>query len=261
MFKPKISVTIPNTSNSVTITDVTGFYPTDSTGYEQGTGLPENGGVWNKKVQAQFLGETPSNLIFTPYTDNELPSASLPGDFKDGLWLITQYFCQEITGLGYTLNAAKTVMTKTDSDAWVDPLGIFEGVYGLLYRPSDEGFLIDDISVITALTTSSITLSKELTGATTNSNLWRIYKASTYVLVMNKGEGELIADIGDMALNGLNNGVGCDTDKSVKLWNRLLLKYSAQINLACGNYAKAHNAAVLFGESCTNPNPACTSCD
>lgn len=263
MFVPKISISIPNTSASVTITDITGTSPADSTGYGQGSGSPIDNTIWNKQVYAQFLGETPSQLTFLPYTTNDDVSASLVGDFKDGIWLFTQYFCEEVTGLGYTLNTAKTVMTKTDSDVWDSSStgSIFSGVYGLIYSPGDESFNVDDISVINSLSNTSITLSSALTGATNNSSLWRVYKVQKYVLVMNEAESKLISDIGDMSLSALHCGTGCDAEKATKLWNRMLLKYSAQINMSCGNYTKAHNAAVLFAQTCTDPNPICTSCD
>lgn len=264
MFTPKISISVPNTSTSVTITDITGTSPTDSTGYGQTSGSPVSNAVWNKLVYAQFLGDSPAKLNFLPYTTNIDVSASLAGDFKDGIWLFTQYFCEEVADLGYTLNTAKTVMTKTDSDVWDSSStgSIFSGVYGLIYTGSStEPSVIDGISLINSLSNASITLSSALTGATTNSNVWRVYRVQKYVLIMNEAESKLIADIGDMSLNALHCGVGCDAEKASKLWNRMLLKYSAQINMSCGNYTKAHNAAVLFAQTCSDPNPNCTSCD
>jgi hypothetical protein len=264
MFTPKISISVPNTSTSVTITDITGTYPTDSTGYGQGSGSPASNAVWNKLVYALFLGDSPTKLNFLPYTTNIDVSASLVGDFKDGIWLFTQYFCEEVENLTYTLNTAKTVMTKGDGDVWDSSStgSIFSGVYGLIYNGSStEPSVIDNISVINSLTNPSITLSSALTGASANSNVWRVYRVQKYVLIMNEAESKLIADIGDMSLNALHCGVGCDAEKASKLWNRMLLKYSAQINMSCGNYIKAHNAAVLFAQTCSDPNPNCTSCE
>jgi len=263
MFVPKISISIPNDSASVTITDITGTSPADATGYGQGDGSPVDNTVWNKLVYAQFLGETPSQLNFLPYTTNEDVSASLVGDFKDGIWLFTQYFCDYI-GLSYTLSIDKTVLTKTDSTVWDSSStgSTFSGAYGLIYTGSStEPSVIDNVSVINSLSNASITLSSALTGASNSSDLWRVYKVQKYVLVMNEAESKLISDIGDMSLSALHCGTGCDSEKALKLWNRMLLKYSAQINMSCGNYTKAHNAAVLFAQTCTDPNPICTSCD
>jgi hypothetical protein len=258
MFTPKISISVPVTSDGFYIADITGTSPADATGYGQGTGLPASNAIWNKKVTAQYLGQAPVELTFLPYTTNEDVAATIPASITDGIYLVTQYFCQEITGLSYTLDAGKVTMTKSDSDQWADPLGIFAGVYGLIYSPGSEAFALADISPIASLSNTSITLSKTLTGASGSSNLWRVYKVSKYVLVIIEGERRLVSDIGDMALNSLHCGGGCNTARNAELMNRLLLKYSAQINMACGNYTKAHNAAVLFNQACTNSNPACT---
>ena len=150
------------------------------------------------------------------------------------------------------------ILTKTNADQWADPLGLFEGVYGLIIS-GGAAFNVDDVSPILSLDNSTITLSTALSGATTDSDVWVVYKVQKYILVLNTAEGDLISDIGDMAISSLRNGQGCDPVTSMALWNRFLLKMSAQINLACGNYTKAHNAAVLLSQS-ADPNPGCSNC-
>lgn len=258
MFTPKISIgSIPLDASSMLITDITGNYPTDTTGYLQAAYLPQNSAEWYKQTFAQYLGEQPDALVFNPTTDNVAPSATLSYQMIDGVYLITQYFSRSVDTLGYTLSVDKKTLTKNNADQWSDPLGLFEGVYGLIFN-NDENFAIDNMSTIGSLTNTTIELQSALTGASDNDPLWLIYKVQKNILVLNTGEGALMKDIGDMALSTLTCG-GCDSNKTSALFDRLMLKFSAQVNFNCGNYAKAHNAAILFSESST-PTSNCSGC-
>jgi hypothetical protein len=258
MFIPKISVTnIPLDSSSLTITDITGDSPTDTTGYLQAPYLPQNNLEWYKQATIQAIGTTPTNLVFFPSTDNQEPTATFSYQISDGVHLVTQYFTKSLSGLGYSISVDLKTLTKTNTDVWADPLGIFEGVMGVIVS-ADEDFDIDDVSLIASLTNTEIVLSSALTGGVANGDLWIVYKAQKYILVLNEGEGKLIKDIGDMALTELT-GNGCNSEKTSLLFDRLLLKHSAAVNFACGNYVKAHNAAVLL-ENSKSLTSNCSNC-
>lgn len=258
MFTPKINIgSIPLDASSFLITDITGNSPADTTGYLQAAYLPQTSAEWFKQIYAQKLGASPAKLAFSPTTDNVAPSATIAYTMTDGVYLITQYFTKELTTLEYTLDVTSKILTKTNTDQWADPLGIFEGVHSVIVS-ADENFDVDDASVISAVTNTTLTLQSALTGGEVDGPLWIIYKVSKYILVLNTGEGSLISDIGDMALDTLTCG-GCDHEKTDALLRRLFLKFSAQINFNCGNYAKAHNAAILYSEA-ASPTSNCTGC-
>lgn len=259
MFTPKISITgMPKDSSSITIEDITGNSPGDTTGYLQAPYLPQTNTEWYKQVRAQAIGTTPANLTFFPATDNQEPKATLQYQFQDGVYFVMVFFTKQITGLGYSLSVDLKTLTKTNLDQWADPLGLFEGVFGLI-KSTTEVFNIEDISSISSVTNTEIVLTDALTGAVANDDLWIVYKASKYILITNDGEGKLIKDIGDMALSDISCGSGCDHEKSSLLFDRMLLKFSAQTNFACGNYVKAHNAAILLSNS-KSLTETCTNC-
>lgn len=257
MFTPKISITgIPLDASSFILTDITGNSPTDATGYGQAGYLPQNNTEWFKQVRLQYLGANPSDLSFSPTTDNALPVATLGATLPDGIHLITVYFTKELTGLGYTLDATKKILTKTNADQWADPLGLFAGMSALIVS-ADENFSVDDASVISTVSNTVLNLQSTLTGGITDGNLWAIYKVQKYILVLNQGEQRLVNAIGDLALTNLACN-GCNKDLTDPLMDTLMLKFSAQINFNCGNYAKAHNAALLLSNSDSTVN--CTTC-
>jgi len=259
-FVPKISITeIPKTATSLKISDVTGVSPLDPTGYAQVPGvLPDGPTDWATKiVTIQLLGSTPTQVLFVPDSDKSEPAGTLNYTFQDGVHLVTQYFIKQI-GLSYSLNAGKTVLTKTDSTPWVDPLGLLDGVYALQWVTS--GSLPNNttgFSKITAMTDTEITLNTPLTGATNSADLCIIYKVTKNLLILNGGEGKLLADIGDMSLSALKSD-GCNTETTSALFNRVLLKTAAQIAFSCGNYSKAHDAALLLSQSSQTSN--CSNC-
>jgi hypothetical protein len=257
-FEPKIQVSnIPKTSDSFKLTDITGNAPTDDTGYQQAPQLPQLNTEWYKQVYVGKFGTIPSQVMFTTDGDEQLVEATLSHTFEDGVHLVTAYFTKQLTGLSYTLNAGKTVLTKTNVDQWADPYGIFEGVYGLI-KSADEDFSLEDVATIASVTNTTITLNETLTGASADNDLWILYKVSKYILITNEGEGSLISDIGDMAISALANGDGCSNEKSLQLLSRLMLKHASQIAFSCANYSKAHNAAVLLASKSSSVN--CTTC-
>lgn len=255
MFIPKIRISVPKTSDSLTVTDITGTSPADATGYDLADYLPQDNVSWgNKQSFVQALGSSEVTTLSLNYTT---AAGTFDYTMADGIYLLTQYFCVETDAAAYTIDADLKVLTKTDATPWIDPLGLFEGVYGLVI--SDSVPTIEDVAPITAITNSTVTLSAALTGATTDAPVWVVYKVQKYFMVVNDAHADLVSDIGDMALSSLRNGQGCDNSKALALWRRIMLKFSAETNMACGNYTKAHNAIVLLTQS-SESNPNCSTC-
>ena len=219
--------------------------------------MPQVNTEWYKQAFITPLGGTQTQLSFAT-GDDQLAAAQLSYTFADGVYLVTEYFSKQLTGPEYSIDATLKILTKTNADQWADPLGLFEGVYGLIVSVG-AGFNVDDVSPILSLTNSTLTLSTALSGGVNDGDIWVVYKVMKYIMVAHTAEADLISDIGDMAISSLRNGQGCSPDVSLALWNRFLLKMSAQINMSCGNYTKAHNALVLLSQS-AEPNPGCSTC-
>ena len=242
MFTPKIDITGINiTSDKWTVTDVTGVSPTDATGYGQAAYLPANNSIWVKEVFAQYLGSTPVNVPFNPIGNNVLVSAEMSHQLADGVYLITEYFSRSLTGLLYSVDGTKKILTKTGGNPWIDPLGTFAGVYAVCLGPYTT---IGNCSLISSLTSTVLTLVSAITALEANSNLTAVYKASKYVLITSDGSNKLMQEIGDMALLCQE----CDTATSNSLIKKIMIQAAAKINFNCGNYSKAHNAALLLSK-------------
>jgi hypothetical protein len=272
MFVPKISISnVPLNASSMLITDITGnttdLVP-DTTGYiHASTYYPQNKTSWHKFVHGQFLGALPSQYLYNPITDKDsTSSATVTIALADGIWLISEYWMRkssDVSGLtlNYTIDPARTTLTRGGGTDWKDngaAAGVFEGLYAIGKGDSTITTL-DDLSVISALTTSTITLNTALNATVADSGaLNMFYRAQKYALVMNEGEQSLISDIGDMAIASMS-GQACNESQSCALAHRMMVKLAAQIAFNCGNYAKAHNAAILFNKS-VSPNTNCISC-
>jgi len=271
MFVPKISITaIPTDASSMLITDITGSLTTgtiDTTGYDSAgsyTYYPQNNTQWKKFVLAQLLGSTPTQYYFDPTTDySGTVSGTVTIDLSDGIWLISTYFMVASTTPTYTIDATRKILTRVGGNPFVDVgsvPGVFEGVYAMSLADAAVTSPQDIWSTVASVTATTVTLSTALdAGATTNSDLNLYYRAQKYLLVMNQGERSLISNIGDMAISSLA-GQGCDNQKSCELAGRMILKLAAQIHFNCGNYAKAHNAAVLFSNSVSTNSSNCSDC-
>jgi hypothetical protein len=256
MFTPKIKISNVNADSSKwTVEDITGTSPTDPTGYGQAGYLPANSGVWTKQVTAQYLGALPAVVPFTSPGDELLVSAELSYQLQDGVYLITEYFAVPFTGLQYTVDVTKRILTRTGGNPWVDPLGTFAGVHGVM-KGVFTGYA--DLSQISSVSATTLTLTDAINTLVTNDNLTVVYKASKYILITSAGSKKLLSAIGDMALAEFSPG-NCDTQKSAELFNHIALKSAIAIHFNCGNYSKAHNGAVLL-----NQLPAisdgCSSC-
>lgn len=269
MFVPKISITnIPADASSMLITDITGNWPTDPTGYEDGVPpdylyYPQDNTQWAKLVEAQKLGEVPVEYLFSPLTDKTEVAGTIPINLTDGVWLVTQYFLTTTGIYGgnllYSINGAGDTLTRTGGDPWVDAgsvPGIFSDVYAICGESYNSAQLID-FHKVTSLNSTTLVVNGD-TQLTANDPLTLVFRVQKYILVMNEGEQSLISDIGSMAIAELE-GQGCNENKSCLLAHRLMLKLSAQIAFADGNYSKAHKAAILFNQS-TSGTSECTSC-
>ena len=271
MFVPKITLTnVPVDASSVLITDVTGDLTTgtiDTTGYDSAGSYPyypQNNTQWKKFVLAQYLGGSPTEYYFDPITDySGTASGTVNISLGDGIWLISVYFMVASTTPTYTIDATKKILTRVGGNPFVDAgavPGVFEGVYAVSLANPSVTSPQDTWSTVASVTSTTMTLNTALDASTTtNSDLNLYYRAQKYMLVMNAGEQSLISDIGDMAIASLA-GQGCDRNKSCELAGRMILKLSAQIAFNCGNYAKAHNAAVLFTNSVSSNSSNCSDC-
>jgi len=271
MFVPKISITaIPTDASSMLITDITGNIgdaTPDTTGYDDSgsyTYYPQNNTIWKKFILAQLLGTAPAQYYFDPVADySGTVYGTVPIPLTDGIWLVSTYFMKASTTPTYTIDATKKILTRVGGNPFTDSgavPGVFEGVYAVNLVNSGVTSPQDDWSVVNSVTSTTMTLNTALgSGATTNSDLNLYYRAQKYLLVMNQGVQSLMSDIGDMAIAALA-GQGCDRNKSCELSGRLILKTAAQIHFNCGNYAKAHNAAILFNKSVSTNSSNCSDC-
>lgn len=254
MFVPKIIVKNINiNADKWTVEDATGNSPADPTGYQQAAYLPQVNTQWTKEVFAQYLGTTPVNVPFNPSTDKVLPSAELSYQLQDGVYIITEYFSTPVTGLEYSVDVTKKILTKTGGDPWVDPLGLFAGVFAVKKAPYTT---IGDCSIIATVTGTTLTLLTAISSLLDNDDLTIVYKVSKYVLITTSGSNKLMQEIGDMALTDFERG--CDSKKAEELTKKIMIQASARINFNCGNYSKAHNAAILLDKTTqTSSNCAC----
>lgn len=272
MFVPKISISnIPIDASTMLITDITGNTndaTPDTTGYiHASTYYPQDKTHWHKFVQAQYLGALPTQYFYDPTTDKDsTSSATVTIGLTDGIWLISEYWMRkstDITGLTltYTIDGTRKILTRGGGTVWVDTgaaAGVFEGLYAIGKGDSTITTL-NDMSVINSATSTTVTLNTALEATVAaNGALNMFYRVQKYALVMNQGEQSLISDIGDMAISALA-GQPCNESLSCALAHRMIIKLAAQIAFKCGNYAKAHNAAILFNKS-TSSNYNCTSC-
>ena len=249
MFTPKILIKNINlAADAWTLEDITGDSPTDATGYLQAAYLPQNNTEWTKEVFAQYLGTSPVNVPFTTAGDELLFEAELNYQLNDGVYLITEYFAKTITGLSYTVDPTFKILTKTAGNPWLDPLGLFENVYAV-QKGTFSG--IANASLVSSLTATTLTLVSAIPTLVANDNLTIIYKATTYVLITSSGSNKLMQQIGDLALSSLDYK-GCDEKTASELFKKIALQTSAQIQFNCGNYSKAHNAAILLDNSTEN---------
>lgn len=255
MFTPKINIKdISINADKFTVEDITGNSPTDPTGYQQALYLPQNSTQWVKQAFAQYLGSTPSGLVFDPSTDNLLPAAEFQFQLEDGVYIITEYFSVSVSNLEYSVDVTNKILTKTGGSTWIDPLGLFEGVYAIKKGPFTG---IADCSTIASLTSTTLTLDTAIPTIVGDDDLTVVYKASKYLLVTSTGTNKMLQEIGDMSLSSFKTGVNCDPTEANKSMEKILIQASAKINFNCGNYAKAHNAAILLNKITQPSNSNC----
>ena len=235
MFTPKISITgIPLVATELTITDITGVSPTDATGYGQAAYLPASNAIWTKTTDIQYLGTAPIAAAFDPTSDKTAVAGTIP--YAD---------------LDYTYAAG--VMTKVGATPWLDPLGLLEGVYAIGLDAED----LDTAGILSSLTDTTVSIS--IDPGTAVANKFLFYRIKQYVLIVNAGTAMLHSKIGDLVPQSLL-GRSCDSDLTDTLFEEVLLKSTAQINFNCGNYAKAHNAAILLAEITQSGTTNCQGC-
>jgi hypothetical protein len=254
MFTPKISITgIPLVATELTITDITGVSPTDATGYGQAAYLPASNAIWTKTTDIQYLGTAPIAAAFDPTSDKTAVAGTIPYAMADGVYLVTQYWARPITQADLDYTYAAGVMTKVGATPWLDPLGLLEGVYAIGLDAED----LDTAGILSSLTDTTVSIS--IDPGTAVANKFLFYRIKQYVLIVNAGTAMLHSKIGDLVPQSLL-GRSCDSDLTDTLFEEVLLKSTAQINFNCGNYAKAHNAAILLAEITQSGTTNCQGC-
>lgn len=251
MFVPKLSITgIPLDASKFTASDITGASPADATGYGLAAYLPQNNTIWTKSTEIQYLGTDPVDLAFSPVSDATEVTASISYAMKDGVYLITQYWARAVADsvIGTYENG---VMTRDGGEIWSGDLGLLTGVYAI-----GDTTDINSALTLSGLTANTVNISGDPTGL---NGPYLFYRVQKYILITNSGTVALQGAIGDMALSGLATGK-CSAEVTNSLFDKVLLSSSAKINFNCGNYAKAHNAAILLSELSTSSTSTCKGC-
>lgn len=272
-FKPSFSVTeVPTSSAYFKVLDTTPNYvlPATPMGYGAPGGPVDVNELEEVRIFVQYTGEQPA----------EAGPALQEGDIEDGLkvsYALRDGLSNIILLYGVRCNNAEDAPPGTDSFSFeivpdTDRKKLQVVVTGPLYTFTDYFTNVSHLKDLRTgnevlpllkiksfnFTDGIIELFDSLPAPFTNElalGFNRYYTASVQVLIVNDGEGGIIKDISNMAIDNC----GCGPAKSMELIERILLKLAAQTAFACGNYVKAHNAAVLLSNSYFNVKP-CATC-
>jgi hypothetical protein len=253
-FKPKISiVAFPRDSQSITIKDITEAYDVDTNpgGYGGPTGPGAFDDLYSFLFQFQLFGANPIIAPLSDVTGDMTDGTKIVYNFADGVTIIRAlYGVQdsqdfEVSADGYTITVTQT---GDDFDA------AWEGVVGVtdptdpttLYRFKSTNRETGVIELYTAWPDMNYTYTE---------NIVKYYEALKRIMVLNCGEKNIVGDISNMAVSKS----GCDHDATMELFERIMLKMSAQTAFNCGNYTKAHAAATLLCSSKSIFKP-CATC-
>lgn len=245
-FIPKINIVeVPRSSNWVLLKDATPPY--NATINPGGWGVP--GGptkiedITSVQIQMQYFGETPIIVQTLAISGGLLNGLKFNYTLKDGVYLIHVLYGMPIATAFTANNTTITVpLTGTAFD------NEWKGV-GYIADSSNPSNLFK----IKAIDNTTGTI--ELYSTWTGNDMLKFYDGVTRILVLNCGDGNLIKDISNMAISS----TGCDYTATKDLMERVMLKLAAQVAFSCGNYAKAHNTAILLCDKSSVFTP-CTTC-
>lgn len=251
-FQQIIIVTeVPRDSSYLVIKDNTQAYDsvTNPTGWGCPGGPSSLGDVINIIVQMQYFGEQPITVLQSAMTGNIDTALKITYTLKDGVYLIHTLY-------GVTSSDSFSVIGKIIT---VSSTGSgFDDEWGGVSYISDS----NDLNKIYKIKSVDRTLGKiELYDTWTGSQddgygqLIKYYENITRILVLNCGEKNLVSDIAAMSTSQEN----CDCKKTCDLMDKVLLKLAAQTAFSCGDYVKAHNAAILLCDKQQTFQP-CSTC-
>jgi hypothetical protein len=249
-FQPKLDIVeVPRNSEWLLIKDAT--LPYNATTNPTGWGIP--GGptsiadIQSVLVQLQYFGEVPVLVPLSALEGDIITGLKATYTLKDGVYLVHVLYGIGLS-TGYTIN-------PTTSTKFIVPLTgtAFDNEWkGVGYvADSANPQVLYKIKAIDN-TTGTIEL---YTAWNTIGTMLKYYDGLTRILVLNCGESNLTKDISNMAISS----TGCDHTATVDMMERIMLKLAAQISFSCGNYAKAHNAAILLCDRKSVFQP-CTTC-
>lgn len=234
---------VPRTSDSVTFKDITQPYnaTTNPTGFGVPGGPSLLSDITSVLVQMQFLGEEPELVPVNAYSGNLTDGFKFLYTLRDGVSIVHPLYGMEIS-TGFTAAGPVITVPLTGSAfdiEWANVLYIAD--------PSapDKLFLIKSLNNATG----EVTLYSDWEGNT----MFKYYDGPKRILVMNSGSGSLVKEIAGMRISETT----CDYVIINSLIDRVLLQLAAQASFSCGSYSKAHNAAILLGDSANKP---CLSC-
>lgn len=247
-FQPKITVTeVPKDSSYFIVKDSTLPYDVDTNpgGYGAPGGPANFGEVAFFIPQYQYLGESVQDVVSTE--GDMLAGLKCTAQLTDGVYNIyVHYGVETLLVWAIVPNSDNLKLDVGIVDAAFDEAF---GNVNYVSDPSDPLKIYKIKSKNSALGIIELYTPWEAVDPMT---LIKWYTAATKILVLNMGEDKLVKEIGNMSLTDC----GCDECTANELLDKVFLKLAAQIAFSCGNFVKAHNAAILLNGKLKN----CKSC-
>lgn len=247
-FKPVVQVTsVPRDSSYFLLKDATEDYEVtlNPGGWGAPGGPADNTVITFSKIITQWLGANAVQVPSTSLTGDLFGSTGqkVTGALNEGVTVI-----QALYGMpaAFTFTAASDVLTTNLTGSNFDLM--FGGVSYLIDSATAE--VLYKIKS-TDSTAGTITLYSAWAGGTVN--ILKAYAATIRILVTNVGEGNFIKEVHNLSV------AQDKCNPSTELMSRLLLSLAAKGSFSCGNYLKAHNAALLLSNKPSNFKP-CTNC-
>lgn len=237
-FQPVIRILeVPRDSSYILFKDITPVNSTD------GYGSNGNPSSWTDIVSInmflQYFGETAIQFYQNDLQGTLEKEAKLPVTLKDGV-----YKFQVLYGVfdPTSVLISGTNVTVHDSSIY------FVNQYISFSSDTDTLYQITAINgnVLTLNTAPTVSLDYVV----------RYYTAEKHILVTNCGEGNIIKEISQMAQQSTN----CDPMAAQGIFDDILLKLATEIAFQCGQFAKAHNGAILLCSKQSSIQGPCKDC-
>ncbi len=239
-FQPIIQVTkVPRASVSFFFIDNTPTYPTSNTGWGAPNAPTAPGQITSVWGEVQPYGAPP--IEASDVAGDIAVSCEVVVPVRDGVDMFHVYYGQAITAT-YTVNLDRTILTVTED------MTVFDGITSL----SPDGSFPVRIKTISG---NTIVLEKNFPGtSTTYTSIFRYWHAQQRLLVLNCTEGTIVNKIAVLPLQANN----CESSQDIL--DMIMTKLGAEIAFNCGNYAKAHEAALLVCGMVSSKTQNCSTC-